>query len=122
MLEPDTSVSLELTNPPVQDSTADIVSLFFKRILAICLSLTLAILAPLSVWSQEDYAVVKDGVITFYYDNNKASRDGTIYNVTMELANGYPSWLNDSFKTAVFDDSFSNFKQKNFCETLAELF
>lgn len=98
-----------------------------KRILAICLSLTLAILAPLSVWSQEDYAVVKDGVITFYYDNNKASHDGTIYNVTMELANGYPSWLNDSFKTAVFDDSFSNFKPNtaawwfNGCSTLTEV-
>jgi surface protein len=82
---------------------------------------------PLSTWAQESYAVVKDGTITFYYDNNKASHEGNKYDVTKELASGFPSWKEGNFRIAIFDDSFSNYTPKtaawwfNGCSSLIEV-
>ena len=98
-----------------------------KRFFLISMYVALSMLMPLSLWSQEDYAVVKDGTITFYYDNNKATRDGTIYDVTKEIVGGNPSWLNDNLKIAVFDDSFSDYTPTtaawlfNGCSNLTEV-
>lgn len=98
-----------------------------KRVLVINIVMVLAMLTPLSVWSQKDYAVVKDGIITFYYDNNMSSRDGKVYDVTKELKNGSPSWLSDNFETVVFDESFSNYTPTttawwfNGCSSLTEV-
>jgi surface protein len=98
-----------------------------KRIFTSRAYLALVSLMPLSIWAQDDYAVVKDGTITFYYDNNKASHDGKVYNVTNELKIGIPSWNNDNFKTAVFDESFSNYTPStaawwfNGCSSLTEV-
>ena len=56
----------------------------------------------------EPYAVYKDGVLTFYYDDKKGTREGTVYG----LNKGYnaPGWYNDhrtDITKAVFDDSFA---------------
>lgn len=80
-----------------------------KRLFLVTIGIIFSIFLPTSLLAQEDYAVLKDGTITFYYDNNKATHDGTIYNVSEELSYGYPSWLGENFEVAVFDDSFFNF-------------
>ena len=56
----------------------------------------------------EPYAVYQDGVLTFYYDDRKDFREGTVY----ELNGGYvnPGWYTDhrtDITKAVFDDSFA---------------
>lgn len=56
----------------------------------------------------EPYAVYQDGVLTFYYDDKKGTREGTKY----ELNEGYntPGWYTDhrtDITKAVFDDSFA---------------
>lgn len=81
-----------------------------RRLFLLYMCSILTMIMPLSIWAQEDYAVVKDGTITFYYDNNKATHDGKIYNVTKVLQLIDFSWRGKDLKTAVFDDSFANFK------------
>lgn len=67
-------------------------------------------LFPQPLCAEDSYAVVKDGTITFYFDNQKESRDGIVYSVTEELEYGLPTWADNNIKTAVFDESFSDFK------------
>jgi surface protein len=67
--------------------------------------------------TQKAYAVMSpdNTTLTFYYDNKKASRQGTVY----ELNEGKnkPKWIkfdelsiayNKNFKTVIFDESFKN--------------
>ena len=72
------------------------------------------------------YAVLKDSVITFYYDDNKYSMDGKVYDIEEDYYSGHdntsssekPAWCKvfeerNSIAKAVFDRSFANFCPAN---------
>lgn len=89
---------------------------FFTRLLSILSLCAISI----SAMAQEAYAVMsKDSTtLTFYYDNKKASREGTAYK--LNLGANIPEWVktedsnifyitdNDNFTTVVFDGSFKD--------------
>ena len=89
---------------------------FFTRLLSILFLCTNSI----SAMAQKAYAVMsKDSTtLTFYYDNKKASRDGTAYE--LNIGDNRPEWVktedydifyitdNDNFTTVVFDGSFKD--------------
>ena len=56
--------------------------------------------------AQEAYAVYNDGVLTFYYDNLKDSREGTVYGMNSD--NKRPGWfsVHDKITQVVFESSF----------------
>ena len=53
---------------------------------------------------EKPYVVFQNNTLTFYYDNLRASRQGTIY----ELNTSYPGWLHESITDVVFDKSFQH--------------
>jgi surface protein len=67
----------------------------------------------------QPYAVLRDSILTFYYDHNKNCRDGIIYIVEDDYYhNGIsdmkiPEWSGYGFHTATFDKSFANYKPTN---------
>ena len=70
----------------------------------------MAVLMPAKLWAQEAYAVLSDDntVLTFYYDDQKATRGGIdINNKFVNLEDNSPY---GSATTAVFDASFANYK------------
>ena len=71
-------------------------------LLLICL-----IFIPLGIKAQEAYAVFKDETLTFYYDNSKDSRDGTVYR--LNTGDNEPDWLEKKYDIfyVVFNNSFS---------------
>ena len=89
---------------------------FFTRLLSILFLCTISI----SAMAQEAYAVMsKDSTtLTFYYDNKKASREGTAYE--LNVGENSPKWVktkdhiflyitdNDNFTTVVLDGSFKD--------------
>ena len=89
---------------------------FFTRLLSILSLCAISI----SAMAQEAYAVMsKDSTtLTFYYDNKKASREGTAYE--LNIGENRPEWVktedydifyitdNDNFTTVVFDGSFKD--------------
>ena len=74
----------------------------------------------MSVLAQEAYAVVSPDstTLTFYYDKNKSSRQGTAYE--LNVGENMPKWVkteenimgsiavNKNYKTVVFDESFKD--------------
>ncbi|MBO7463566.1 MAG: InlB B-repeat-containing protein, partial [Bacteroidales bacterium] len=70
-----------------------------------------------NTYAQEAYAVYDGGTLTFYYDNNRASRTGTTYdlnkrtgtNLLGEPIYSEPAWsgIASSATKVVFDDSFT---------------
>ena len=80
-------------------------------------SFLLALLMPMTAGAQEMYAVY-DGVetFTFYYDNERASRSGMVYDVKPNL-NGKSQWFladwRENVKKVVFDASFADAKPKS---------
>ena len=60
----------------------------------------------------EPYAVLKDSVLTFYYDGNKNSREGQHFVVENKYSHeNQPEWCgNPEIKKAVFHKSFSSFE------------
>ncbi len=58
--------------------------------------------------TKEAYAVYNNGTLTFYYDDEKSSREGTVYN-DLNTDNNVPGWCdhNDITKV-VFDSSFAD--------------
>ncbi len=68
-------------------------------LLLICL-----LLVPVGIKAQEAYAVLKDGTLTFYCDNSKDSRDGTVY----DISQGCP-WFSERWQVTkvIFKSSFS---------------
>ena len=69
------------------------------------LALLLAMaLGASGVYAQEAYKVLNDGVLTFYYDEEKESRVGEVFD--------FGSYLNDAqiIRRVVFDSSISNFQ------------
>ncbi|MBO4771124.1 MAG: hypothetical protein J5595_01150, partial [Bacteroidales bacterium] len=71
-----------------------------------------------NTYAQEAYAVYDNGTLTFYYDNNKASRTGTKYDLNKRTGTDFlgepeyssPGWLahRSSTTKVVFDDSFAD--------------
>ena len=68
------------------------------------------------VSAQEAYVeITEEGkILTFYYDNQKSTREGTVYDIKVDE---FPGWAGDYFSfnsspitSAVFDDSFKNYK------------
>ena len=59
----------------------------------------------------EPYVVYNDGTLTFYCDNQRSSRQGTVYDLD-QLNNGIPAWLEnkETITKAIFDPSFANVK------------
>ena len=57
-------------------------------------------------WALDAYAVMKDGKVTFYYDNLKNSRDGVL-EIHDTYGTPYPY---KAATTAVFDASFANYR------------
>ena len=57
------------------------------------------------------YTVLQNGTLTFYHDNNRNSKTGTVYDIYTSYT-GYPDWAKDSLSITkvVFDVSFINFK------------
>ena len=74
-------------------------------------SFLLALVVPMAAEAQEMYAVY-DGndTFTFYYDNEKESRSGEVYDLTLNEI-GYPQWYQTNWKgnvaKTVFDASFA---------------
>ena len=112
-----------------------------KHVFTLFLSIILFSANPMSVLAQEAYAVVSPDstTLTFYYDKNKSSRQGTAYEL-----DEYPEWINmevlmgsswepssvvfdrrflkysfgyggknPTFTTVVFDKSFKNARPKS---------
>ena len=58
------------------------------------------------------YAILNNGILTFYYDSSKGSRTGKKYDVEASYtSNHLPGWASDSLniKKAVFDSSFAGY-------------
>ena len=60
------------------------------------------------VGDAEAYVVYNNGTLTFYCDNQRSSRQGTVYDLNKDTKN--PGWLEhkENVKKAVFDASFTN--------------
>lgn len=63
----------------------------------------------------EPYVVYNDGILTFYCDNQRSSREGTTYD--LNVGNKAPKWIehNETITKAVFDISFANAKPTSTC-------
>ena len=71
----------------------------------------LALFSPFSLCAEEAYVTSEKGTLTFYYDNNKESHSGNVYDVATEYVGEgiYPAWQSDEITKVTFDHSFSNF-------------
>ena len=74
-------------------------------------SLLLALLVPMVARAQKPYAVLSDdnSVLTFYFDDQKAERNGMDVGPFSSYPD-YPSWYDNSSEitSVVFDESFAN--------------
>lgn len=74
-------------------------------------------MCTLGAKAQEAYAVYSsyETTLTFCYDNERSSREGTTYDLNPELVN--PAWVtdrtNDKVTQVVFDESFANVNPKS---------
>jgi len=73
-----------------------------------------AIMMPMKLWAEdstaEPYAVLNEDntVLTFYYDDQKAARNGmSVGPFTNEAARGWNDYM-QSITTVTFDDTFAN--------------
>ena len=80
-----------------------------KKNFLLSIGLLLASLAPVSVWAEVAYSVFDNGTLTFYYDNSKSSRTGSVYDIETEYVgdNNFPAWQTANITKVVFDNSFS---------------
>lgn len=79
-----------------------------KRLLSL-LILVLAVIMPMKLWAQEPYAVLSEDstVLTFYYDDQKAARNGmSVGPFSGYVQRGWHS-VRSSIAKVVFDDSFA---------------
>ena len=74
-----------------------------KRFLLLILTVFLSLTA---MKAQEAYAVYTDeGTLTFYYDNQRSTREGTTYD--LNIGTNKPQWSKNA-KKVIFDASFTN--------------
>ena len=87
----------------------------FAAIVALFISLFMPTLAK----AQEAYAVEDGTTLTFYYDDQRTNRTGTVYGIdqTHSADNNHPVWAssgwgvyNDKITKVVFDSSFKNYR------------
>ena len=73
------------------------------------LTLLCTLLGFTKTMAQEAYAVYSNGTLTFYYDTQKTSRSGSVYDVTAANDRG---WLDKAkhISTVKFDASFQSFQ------------
>lgn len=66
---------------------------------------------PIVVSAQEAYAVYSDGTLSFYYDQYKETRTGTIYSVDKFRTNEDNGWgsMSNTITTVIFGSSFENY-------------
>lgn len=74
-------------------------------LLHVTLLLTL-LLSAVKMQAQEMYAVLVDGIATYYYDNNRSAREGLVFSIEDKQIFDIP--YNETVKTVIIDDSFSN--------------
>ena len=75
--------------------------------------LILAVVFAICAQAAEPYCVLSSGKLTFYYDDNKAGKSGTKYD--MEYSGDYPKWnaKASSVTSVEFDSSFSQYRPTN---------
>ena len=86
-----------------------------KRRLLLMVLFLVAMVSSMKVMAAEPYAVLKDGTLTFYYDNYKSSRasTGTVYNMQTSFnADTDIPWANvkENITKVVFQPSFSDWE------------
>ena len=90
-----------------------------KNRFAAIVALFISLLMPTVAKAQEAYAVEEDATLTFYYDDQRANRTGTVYGIdqTHSADNNHPVWAssgwgvyNDKITKVVFDSSFKNYR------------
>ena len=84
-----------------------------KNILAPIVALFVAFVAlPQAAQAQttEAYVVEKGSTLTFYYDANKATRTGNVYDISTLNWTGNQKQPNTQIKTVVFDSSFKDYR------------
>ena len=83
-----------------------------NKIVAVAALSCFLLALPVTVMAQEAYVVNEGEVITFYYDTERASRTGTVYDIDQKRPYyDYPAWANNpQIKQAVFDASFKNYQ------------
>ena len=98
-----------------------------KKLLSVMVA-ALATLSGLQASAQatEAYAVIDGSTLTFYYDAQRASHQGTTYTVPQKSAwDDLPGWVdNEQIQTAVFDASYAGFepiKMESFFQGLSNL-
>lgn len=70
------------------------------------LLLVILLLSSVNAIAQEMYAVLVDGIATFYYDNNRSAREGLVFSIENKQIFEIP--YNETVKIVIIDDSFSN--------------
>ena len=89
-----------------------------KNRFAAIVALFISLLMPTVAKAQEAYAVEDGTTLTFYYDDQRANRTGTVYGINQkrEDDNYYPAWAgndyeyNDRITKVVFDASFNDYR------------
>ena len=86
-----------------------------KRRLVLFVMMLVAMASSMKVKAAEPYAVLEDGTLTFYYDDNKSSHasTGTVYNMQPYFnADTEIPWVNvkDNITKVVFQRSFSGWE------------
>ena len=101
-----------------------------KRRIPLLLTLLLTCLQSVNAGEKESYAVFKDGTLSFYYDENRNNREGTIYSNKNDISHFSEIPWNDNkgfITNAIFDESFANARPKTTsywfsdCENLTEI-
>ncbi len=89
-----------------------------KNRFAAIVALFISLLMPTVAKAQEAYAVEDGTTLTFYYDEQRANRTGTVYGIDQkqESNNDVPAWAgagagqyNDRITKVVFDTSFQKY-------------
>ena len=89
-----------------------------KNRFAAIVALFISLLMPTVAKAQEAYAVEDGTTLTFYYDDQRTNRTGTVYGINQkrEDDNYYPAWAgndyeyNDRITKVVFDASFNDYR------------
>ncbi len=97
------------------------IKLFTKKTTAAVVAMFVAFVAlsqTARAQTREAYVVEDGSTLTFYYDTNKATRTGTIYDIDQKRTDNskIPAWAgsldnkNDRITKSVFDSSFKDYK------------
>ena len=93
-------------------------ALFHLRQFRLLLLVLLCALFSLPLSAREAYVAESEGgsTLTFYYDNNRSSRNGKTWGIDEKSSSSKPVWAgtyehpNGVVTKVVFDDSFKNYR------------